>query len=120
MTDYNKKDVIYEITESNGKKTKYIGDGENERALPKGIRPTFMIKEQLDLNKGWQGAASKSYTTEEINEVLKEEIERLRGNYKELLMAVARKFPNETRHQTALRYIHAAEVAELDTPKELK
>ncbi len=30
--------------------------------------------------------------------------------YHELLFAVARKYPNETRHQTALRYIHESEV----------
>ena len=29
--------------------------------------------------------------------------------YNELLFAVERKFPNETRHQTALRYIRSAE-----------
>lgn len=29
--------------------------------------------------------------------------------YSELIMAVARKFPGETRHQTALRYIREAE-----------
>lgn len=29
--------------------------------------------------------------------------------YNELLYAVARKFPNETRHDTALRYIREAE-----------
>ncbi len=33
----------------------------------------------------------------------------LEKNYNELLMAVARKFPGETRHQTALRYIQEAE-----------
>jgi len=37
------------------------------------------------------------------------EIERLREAYNELIMAVARKFPDETRHQTALRYIQTAE-----------
>jgi len=31
------------------------------------------------------------------------------GKYHELIMAVARKFPNETRHETALRYIRQAE-----------
>lgn len=30
-------------------------------------------------------------------------------DYSELLMAVERKFPDETRHQTALRYIREAE-----------
>jgi len=34
---------------------------------------------------------------------------RVIGLYNELLYAVARKHPNETRHQTALRYIQQAE-----------
>jgi len=31
------------------------------------------------------------------------------GNYNELLFAVVRAFPDETRHETALRYIREAE-----------
>jgi hypothetical protein len=34
---------------------------------------------------------------------------KLQEAYDELIYAVARKFPNETRHQTALRYIQEAE-----------
>jgi len=34
---------------------------------------------------------------------------KITQNYNELIMAVARKFPGETRHQTALRYIKEAE-----------
>ena len=37
------------------------------------------------------------------------ELARLRGLYEELLYAVGNKHPRETRHQTALRYIHQAE-----------
>jgi hypothetical protein len=37
------------------------------------------------------------------------ELELLRKLYNELLYAVARKFPSEDRHQTALRYIQEAE-----------
>ena len=33
----------------------------------------------------------------------------IRFLYNELIMAVAKKFPGETRHQTALKYIQAAE-----------
>jgi hypothetical protein len=36
--------------------------------------------------------------------------EEICTNYYELLYEVARKFPNETRHQTALRYIRNAEI----------
>ena len=42
----------------------------------------------------------------------------LRKSYNELIMGVARKFPNETRHQTALRYILQAEAQKLDAAKE--
>lgn len=37
------------------------------------------------------------------------EVERLQTKYNELLYAVARVRPNETRHETALRYIREAE-----------
>lgn len=36
-------------------------------------------------------------------------IAELEANYNELILAVASTFPNETRHQTALRYILRAE-----------
>jgi len=37
------------------------------------------------------------------------ERETVRSKYNELVMAVVRKFDNETRHETALRYIREAE-----------
>jgi len=37
------------------------------------------------------------------------EIAELKSKYMELIFAVARKFPNESRHQTALRYIEETE-----------
>ena len=37
------------------------------------------------------------------------ELTRLRGLYEELMFAVSKKYPGETRHQTALRYIQQAE-----------
>ena len=40
---------------------------------------------------------------------LKSELEKACDKYDELLMAVKRTFPGETRHQTALRYIQEAE-----------
>jgi hypothetical protein len=39
------------------------------------------------------------------------DLERTEAKYQELLFAVARKFPGETRHETALRYILEAEAA---------
>ena len=38
-----------------------------------------------------------------------QELNRVQALYHELLYAVAREFPDEDRHATALRYIHAAE-----------
>lgn len=38
-----------------------------------------------------------------------EELHEIRGRYNELIFAVARKFENETRHKTALRYILESE-----------
>lgn len=51
------------------------------------------------------------------------ELARLRGLYEELLFAVGNKYPGETRHQTALRYIQQAEAprgsaAQCDGPNE--
>ena len=40
---------------------------------------------------------------------LEAELERLRERYNDLIMQVARKHPNETRHDTAKRYIYDAE-----------
>lgn len=56
----------------------------------------------------------------EANRTLSHQLERradgmddltqeLRAKYHELLYAVANKYPNETRHETALRYIRQAE-----------
>ena len=36
-------------------------------------------------------------------------IKKLYGNYHQLIMAVGSKYPNESRHETALRYINQAE-----------
>lgn len=50
------------------------------------------------------GMGAAGYETPE-----EKELERVRGLYNELLFAVGRKYPGETRHQTALRYIQQAE-----------
>lgn len=41
-----------------------------------------------------------------------------KGKYEELIFAVATKWPNETRHQTALRYIQAAEKGGTSHPQQ--
>lgn len=40
------------------------------------------------------------------------------NKYNDLIMSVARKFPNETRHETALRYILEAETQTNEPEKE--
>jgi hypothetical protein len=47
-------------------------------------------------------------------EALKAERDALRDLYNELLFAVGNAYPNETRHQTALRYIKQAETTAYD------
>ena len=49
-----------------------------------------------------------------------EEVQAVSALYQELLMAVARKWPNESRHETALRYIREAERQEATTAKSSK
>ena len=52
---------------------------------------------------------------------LESEIAELRKDYMELIYAVATKYPNETRHETALRYIQEYESGSdepADMPKE--
>ncbi len=39
----------------------------------------------------------------------REKLQELQSKYHQLLYAVKRKFPGESRHETALRYIRAAE-----------
>jgi len=45
----------------------------------------------------------------ELIELVEQQHRELERNYNELIMAVARKWPGETRHQTALRYIKDSE-----------
>lgn len=54
---------------------------------------------------------------EEWFPITAEEMANVKKDYHELLFAVGRKYPNETRHQTALRYIQQREDA-LPPPSE--
>lgn len=47
----------------------------------------------------------------DIKAFLSQEIQRAKGPYEELIFAVGNKYPGETRHQTALRYIKQAETS---------
>lgn len=55
---------------------------------------------------------TKSFIRSLLSQASKEAVE-VRKKYGELIYAVARKFPNETRHETALRYIQEAEMSAL-------
>lgn len=47
----------------------------------------------------------------ELFELVQQQHRELERQYQELVMAVARKWPDESRHATALRYIREAEQA---------
>jgi len=47
----------------------------------------------------------------------RDEIDNLRNAYYELLYAVGNKYPKETRHETALRYIQTAECCDNEPAK---
>ena len=59
------------------------------------------------LRAEWNTRAETAAIRAERDEALRV----LRADYDELLMAVEHKYPNETRHQTALRYIEQAETS---------
>ena len=54
---------------------------------------------------------------EAMNADLMDKLTAVRLLYDELLFGVASKYPNETRHKTALRYIQEAESSNDDTAK---
>ena len=65
-----------------------------------------------DFVEDWAGKLGVDRDETGVVELLREsadEIERLRALYDELLYAVSSKFPDESRHATALRYIRQAE-----------
>jgi hypothetical protein len=58
----------------------------------------------------------------EVSEMHNKEqhLKRLREKYNELIFAVVKKYPNETRHETALRYIKQAESDTTENAKQPK
>ena len=69
----------------------------------------------LGFDAGWEWQAWQA-----CDESKQAEIEALRKRYEELLYAVSCKYPNESRHETALRYIQERENREVacGSPKE--
>ena len=77
------------------------------KPAPLGTRLTSRdnIVERIELAAKETTEVSKELLTECIEEIIK-----LRAAYYELILAVGNKYPGETRHQTALRYIKCAEL----------
>ena len=69
------------------------------------------LSTQLETSKAM--SKSKDETYPELlsiqKEMMEDRIKELEGLYHELIFAVAKKFEGESRHETALRYIHQAE-----------
>ena len=65
-----------------------------------------LAQEERDNEKEVRNCISRAYEAEQKRAEKAEALaEQFRKDYMELIMAVAKKYPNETRHQTALRYI---------------
>ena len=67
------------------------------------------IIDELTGRSGAESVRSSSMAVREVIQRQAEELVEVRKTYQELIYAVARKFPDESRHQTALRYINNAE-----------
>ena len=75
-----------------------------------------------DLVGRLQRRAKRDYRIDQWNPInifteAVDRIEELEQKYYELIYAVENKFPNETRHETALRYIKACEIVSDCTAK---
>lgn len=62
-------------------------------------------------------ATGHADTEQDLLDEVSAQIKELQARYYELLYGVASKFPNETRHETALRYIRNAEIHDNDPAK---
>ena len=82
---------------------------ENEELKQK-LKHKGIACDKHDLVGGW--ACPRCLTLAEA------EVEELKEKYFELIMMVASKFPDESRHQTALRYIEERENASAEPCKE--
>lgn len=80
-------------------------EGLTEQQLAEAIRQALLSGDFVR-NVLWDGSGQA------VVYVPFRDLERLRGLYNELLMAVASKYPGEDRHDTALRYIQEREASE--------
>lgn len=73
-------------------------------------------EDKLALGKQLAQSNAERQQLQEAVAALQAENAELRKNYNELIMSVGRKFPDETRHQTALRYIQTTETQCIEGP----
>ena len=67
-----------------------------------------------------EGSASDHFDCMALTEharQLERELAEAKRNYMDLIMSVGKAYPNETRHQTALRYIRERETPSTDQAK---
>lgn len=96
----------------------------NKPTTSEGKKPSTELMELVDDYGSLCASADCSLSGENIMQEMKEakakiqkiadsldQLESLREKYNELLYAVGNKYPNESRHQTALRYIKQAETS---------
>lgn len=93
--------TLEEITRDLVKKYNLAVEGLTERQLAECIRQAIVAGDfqRMVVDDGRQM----------ITYIPGRELENVRSQYHELLYAVAQKFPDETRHETALRYIRERE-----------
>lgn len=85
-------------------------------ALPVRMTGSFLW-EELDVIALALSAAIEDTVINDSALIMQSELEK---KYHELLMAVGKKYPNESRHETALRYIREREEPNDDIAKESK
>lgn len=93
-------DELREVYEAARQFLRYYGV-DKDRASKAMERLEFAIETVKNIDGGYKDFPLEQPTDDRVRE--------LENKYNELLMAVASKFPNETRHETALRYIRNAE-----------
>ena len=90
-------------------KAKGMADSVRDHELRDVMYALIEQAEGLETLLAWSDWA---VAVKELQEHIKEQAERnkeLEGKYNELIMAVASKYPNKTRHETALDYIEGME-----------
>lgn len=77
-----------------------------------------VLKERAELLAENELLRAEVSNLHSANDMLAEYAKSTRHDYTELLYAVGKKYPDETRHETALRYIRQAEAPQNDMCKD--